>query len=70
MFYFFYFFSLTYRQWGPSYTPVKVIVSADHNDWNYKLGESVLFSVSVYKNGNPIEGKVNYQISARKDGTC
>ena len=62
----FFTFSLTYGQWGPSYTPVKVIVSADHNDWNYKLGESVLFSVSVYKNGNPIEGKVNYQIMPEK----
>ena len=51
---------------APSYTPVRVIVSADHSDWNYRLGESVIFSVSVYKNGNPIEAKVQYKIMPEK----
>ena len=57
-----FFTALAYGQWGPSYTLVRVIVSADHSDWNYRLGESVIFSVSVYKNGNPIEAKVQYEI--------
>ena len=61
-----FFTALAYGQWGPSYTPVRVIVSADHSDWNYRLGESVIFSVSVYKNGNPIEAKVQYEIMPEK----
>jgi len=61
-----FFTALAYGQWGPSYTPVRVIVSADHSDWNYRLGESVIFSVSVYKNGNPIEVKVQYEIMPEK----
>lgn len=40
---------------APATTLVKVIVSPDHNDWNYKLNEEAKFSVQVLKYGNLIE---------------
>ncbi len=39
----------------PATTLVKVIVSCDHNDWTYKVGETAKFSVQVLKSGNLIE---------------
>jgi len=42
---------------------IKVIVSPDHYDWNYKLGEEVKFSVQVLKYGNLIDNvKIDYEI--------
>ena len=41
---------------------VKVMVTADHADWLYKKGESVKFTISVYKNGNLLKNaKVTYE---------
>jgi cephalosporin-C deacetylase len=40
---------------APATTLVKVIVSPDHKDWNYKLNEEAKFSVQVLKYGNLIE---------------
>jgi len=33
---------------------VKVIVTPDHADWNYTIGEKVKFSISVFHYGNPL----------------
>jgi len=33
---------------------VKVIVSPDHNDWQYKTGEKVLFTVQILYHNNPL----------------
>lgn len=40
---------------APATTLVKVIVSPDHNDWNYKVNEEAKFSVQVLKYGNLLE---------------
>jgi cephalosporin-C deacetylase len=40
---------------APATTLVKVIVTPDHKDWNYKLNEEAKFSVQVLKYGNLIE---------------
>ncbi|MFA6728931.1 MAG: hypothetical protein WCS17_12080, partial [Prevotella sp.] len=47
-----------------SYTPSKaqirgnniiVMVTPDHQDWNYKIGEKAVFSVKVLKSGTPLD---------------
>ena len=54
---------------------VKVIVAPEHDDWTYKIGEPVKFSVTVLKYGNPLKNvKIVYQIGpekfeTRKDST-
>jgi cephalosporin-C deacetylase len=46
---------------------VKVVVSADHDDWTYKLGETVRFTISVFKHGNLVQNvKVRYEIGYEK----
>jgi len=46
---------------------IKVIVGPDHDDWNYKPGEKVKFSISVLRNGNPVKGaKIRYEIGPEK----
>lgn len=46
---------------------VKVIVAPDHDDWTYKPGEKVKFSISVLRNGNPVQdAKVRYEIGPEK----
>lgn len=58
----FFFATKAIAQWGPSYTPVRVIVSADNPEWKFKLGEDATFSIAVFENGNPMDGKVSYSI--------
>lgn len=38
--------------------PVQVLVTPDHSDWKYALGQAAVFSVKVMKNGNPLPGTV------------
>ena len=46
---------------------VKVIVAPDHDNWTYKPGEKVKFSISVLRNGNPVkDAKIRYQIGPEK----
>lgn len=46
---------------------VKVIVGPDHDNWTYKTGEKVRFTISVLQNGNPVEDvKVRYEIGPEK----
>jgi hypothetical protein len=41
---------------------VKVIVSPDHKDWTYKVGEEAVFSVQVLKYGNLLDNvTINYE---------
>jgi cephalosporin-C deacetylase len=46
---------------------VKVIVAPDHDNWTYKPGEKVKFTISVLQNGNPVKDvKVRYEIGPEK----
>ena len=49
----------------PSEQFVKVIVAPDHDNWTYKTGEKVKFSISVLQNGNPVKDvKIRYEIGS------
>ena len=51
----------------PSERLIKVIVAPEHEDWSYKLGEPVKFTVTVLKYGNPLKNvKISYQIGPEK----
>ncbi len=42
---------------------VKVLVTPDHSDWTYEVGEQVEFSITVLKNNVPLEGiEISYVI--------
>lgn len=46
---------------------VKVIVAPEHDNWTYKPGERVNFSISVWQSGNPVKDvKVVYEIGPEK----
>ncbi|MBC7890501.1 MAG: acetylxylan esterase [Ferruginibacter sp.] len=46
---------------------VKVIVAPDHPDWTYQVGEKVKFSVTVLRNGNPVQNaRIVYEIGPEK----
>ncbi|MDC0635243.1 acetylxylan esterase [Flavobacteriaceae bacterium] len=56
-----------HAQWGYSNTSVSVIVAPDHDDWNYKIGENVDFTITVLKYGNPVKNaKVSYKVMPEK----
>ena len=58
-------FSINFAQ--PSEKHIKVVVSADHSDWLYKIGEKVKFNIAVYKNGSPLNNaQVRYEIGPEK----
>jgi cephalosporin-C deacetylase len=58
-------FSISFAQ--PSEKYIKVVVSADHSDWLYKVGEKVKFTISVYKNGSFLkDAQVRYEIGPEK----
>lgn len=47
----------------PSKQLVEVIVSPNHTDWTYEVGEQAEFSINVLRNQVPIEGvKIDYKI--------
>src|SRR5688500_3837689 len=59
-------FALT-LQAQPAEQFVKVIVAPDHEDWTYKTGEKVKFTISVLHNGNPVKNaKIRYEIGPEK----
>jgi cephalosporin-C deacetylase len=46
---------------------VKVIVAPDHDNWTYKPGEKVKFTISVLQNGNLVkDARVRYEIGPEK----
>jgi cephalosporin-C deacetylase len=51
----------------PAKRYVDVIVAADHDDWTYKTGEKVQFTVSVIRNGNLVKNvPIRYEIGLEK----
>ena len=57
--------SLAFAQ--PTTQMIKVIVAPDHEDWTYKIGEKVTFSVTVLKWGNPLKNtKITYLIGPER----
>ncbi len=51
----------------PTEQIVKVVVAPDHQDWVYKTGENVKFSISVYQNGNLLKNTaIRYEIGPEK----
>ncbi|GAB4024083.1 acetylxylan esterase [Spirosoma koreense] len=46
---------------------VKIVITPDHADWLYKIGEPVKFNISVYKNNVLLKGaKLRYEIGPEK----
>ncbi len=46
---------------------IKLVVGADHPDWNYRPGEKVKFSVAVYKNGVLLPNvRMRYEVEPEK----
>ncbi|GAB4036482.1 acetylxylan esterase [Spirosoma gilvum] len=51
----------------PSERLVKIIITPDHPNWLYKIGEPVKFNVSVYRNNVLLKGvKLRYEIGPEK----
>ncbi|WP_020598280.1 acetylxylan esterase [Spirosoma panaciterrae] len=51
----------------PSERVVKVLITPDHPNWLYKIGEPVKFNVSVYRNNVLLKGvKLRYEIGPEK----
>ncbi|MEX2234113.1 MAG: acetylxylan esterase [Cyclobacteriaceae bacterium] len=51
----------------PTEQLVKVIVAPDRDNWTYKAGEKVKFTISVLQNGNPVkDAKVRYEVGPEK----
>jgi cephalosporin-C deacetylase len=46
---------------------VKVVVSADHPDWTYNVGDNARFTITVFRNGNLVpDAKIRYEIGPEK----
>lgn len=45
--------AIAYTQ--PVELPVKVVVSPDHADWEYKTGEPAVFRITVMENSVPVK---------------
>jgi len=42
---------------------IRVVVAPEHSDWLYSTGEAVNFRITVFKDGNPLEGiPIHYEI--------
>ncbi len=51
----------------PIVQPIKIIISPNHADWKYNLGDTSVFEVSVLKNNVPIKNiTINYSIGLEK----
>jgi cephalosporin-C deacetylase-like acetyl esterase len=51
----------------PTEQSIKVIVAPDRDNWTYKVGEKVKFSISVLQNGNPLKNvKLRYEFGLEK----
>lgn len=59
--------SLVVLTWMTGFAQIKgnniqIVVSPDHSDWNYRVGEEAVLRVSVMKGGCPLKGvKVDYE---------
>ncbi len=65
---FLFFFLISQNSFAPPQQQmVQVIVSPNHKDWQYDVGENVEFTISVLKWGNPIKNvSVKYEIMPEK----
>lgn len=51
----------------PAVQPVKIVVTPDHTDWQYKLGEPAKFMVTVYRYNVPVKDvKLRYEVGSEK----
>jgi cephalosporin-C deacetylase len=51
----------------PARRPVEVLVTADREDWTYKTGEKVQFTISVFRNGSLVKNvPIRYEIGLEK----
>ena len=51
----------------PVRRPVEIVVTTDHDDWTYKTGEKVQFSVTIMRNGNLVKNAaIRYEIGLEK----
>ncbi|MBE7173930.1 MAG: acetylxylan esterase [Williamsia sp.] len=51
----------------PVETPVKVVVSPDHADWEYKTGEPAVFKIMVMQNNVPVKNaKLSWQVGPER----
>ncbi|RZK43153.1 MAG: acetylxylan esterase [Pedobacter sp.] len=51
----------------PAERMIKVVVSPDHSNWEYKIGEKAKFSIMVLKDGNKLDGiNVSYKVMPEK----
>ncbi len=51
----------------PAAQPVKIVITPDHADWAYKLGEPAKFSVTVYRYNVPVKDvKLRYEVGPEK----
>ena len=51
----------------PTEKIVKVVVTADHANWQYAIGEKVNFSIQVIKNGSLVpNAKITYQVGPER----
>lgn len=63
----FLFFIIVFSYAQPSEQFVKVVVAPDHNDWTYKTGENVKFTISILQNGNLLKNAVvKYEMGPEK----
>ncbi|GLU52357.1 cephalosporin deacetylase [Dyadobacter frigoris] len=69
---FYYFVCFLWLALAPAFSqPIeratKIIVAPDHEDWTYKTGDKVKFTITVLKNGNPVKNaSVRYEIGLEK----
>src|ERR1035437_6721447 len=51
----------------PSRSFITVVVAPDHDNWTYKIGENVKFTITILKDGNAIKNcKTDVQVGPEK----
>lgn len=51
----------------PTVQPIQIVITPNHADWQYQLGEEVSFSVSVWRNQSRLENQsIRYEIGPEK----
>src|SRR5215213_9304840 len=67
IFLFLFLLNILYVQAQPIEQSIKVIVAPDHDNWTYKAGEKVKFSIAVLQNGNPLKNvNIRYEVGPEK----
>jgi cephalosporin-C deacetylase len=52
---------------GPPEQLIKILVSPNHEDWTYNIGEDVKFDITVLENNEPLKGaRIYYEIGPEK----